>query len=121
MAADENTSDCVALVVTKAATTVPEESASWITVPADTVESRATWTPDWVEVLPGVTTIPALPAAATVPPVTASSPLTSSAPLPLFVGPLTITVPPEMDALPLESRPSPWALIVSRPPVTSTV
>ncbi|MNY61762.1 hypothetical protein D3C86_1984800 [compost metagenome] len=90
-------------------------------VPADTDESKVSCTPDCVDELPGVTAMPALPAAATVPPVTTSSPFTSSAPLPSLVGPLTTTVPPEMVALPLESRPSPSELMVSVPPDTSTL
>ena len=57
IAAEENTSDAVALVVTKAPTTVPAESAICTTVPAGTVDPSVTCTPDCVEDVPGVTTM----------------------------------------------------------------
>ena len=64
MAAEEKTNDAADLDVTNVATSVPSASASCTVVPAGSVEPKVSCTPDCVELVPGVTAMPALPAAA---------------------------------------------------------
>ena len=105
-------SNCLGEVTS--ASTVPLESVIVTVVPAEPETDAATH--DWDDVESGVSAMPELPSASTVPPVTSMPPLESSAPFPLFVGPKTTVCPPEITIVPLESRPSPSASIVTMPP-----
>ncbi|MNC65325.1 hypothetical protein D3C75_1156020 [compost metagenome] len=75
----------------------------------------------WLEVSDGACAMPELPAATKIPPLCSKLPSKSSAPLPLLVGPLTITVPPDIVMEPFESSPSPEASTVSVPPLIVSI
>ncbi|MNV60654.1 hypothetical protein D3C71_1531260 [compost metagenome] len=71
----------------------------------------------WEDSSDGPCAMPALPADTRVPPVILNVPSKSSVPLPSFVGPLTMTVPPDISIEPFASSPSPLALTSTYPPV----
>ena len=97
----------------------PSSASTRTTVPAGTALENCRSRVACSEEADGVSTMPTLPAASRVPPETRNSPLMSMAPSREVVGPLITTVPPDMAATPLDSKPSPSASMMSVPPLTS--